>query len=816
MTKRNSVLHERKGSLELLVENANFLTSQLINNFSDYTNFEGNNWIDFFNLYYGDLLEGNVWKKRITSLGFNSKNEKQTLFCMYTSYALTIRGITNSIISHKFPSENTDKIKSIFDNKFYNYHNIKLNVEIDMFDWPLNSNNPQIDHALNQLEFNISTFDLDRLLQSVDSNYPFTKLIFQQLFPKEIRHHLGEYYTPKWLVQLTLEQILKKKDKIGDRRFLDASCGSGAFLVELIRIMSDIHDIQPEKITDSVVGIDINPIAVIASQCNYILSLSLFFPKILKNKDQILIKIPVYLGDSMLAPKKLSNNQFSLPTNNTDIIYNFNNSQNSIHLDGSTDQLNKSYIHYQHTISEIGSFTDLIGNPPWISWEHISPNYKKKMKTTFLDEYLLFENKGIESRLGLGHDDICVAFLIICADRFLTNDGKISLLLKHSIYQGEAHETFRKLSIKKAGKEHLLKLENVVDLSSGNPFESPGALASIASLSIGSKTKFPVPFRKYHMNSLNGNHVDIELKAFLDNCTYEDLKLMPSDANNTSLPWMIVKEGENVHQSGENQYPIRHGYVNDLTSLFFVEIESRKTNSILIKPSNSGHKKVNEITYEIEANKVYPCLKAKHIKKWKITGHNYIIVPQKKYTENNEDALKKENPLLYSYLLAHKNLLLERKSIHIRKEPFYSTFGVGDYTFSLYKVFFNAMGSLSQSFVVGSEASSKFLDKKLLIPHNNINCISLNSEDEAYYVCGVLNSKWVADYVKSRIGKSKYPWSNKMMERIPVPLFDNNNKVMQKICKLSKKIHFLARENKKYNMEEASLNSNVHKLLTSS
>ena len=816
MISKNNVLKKKKDSLELLVEKTNYLTSQLLNHISELNNKDSKDWLDYFNLYYGDLLNGNVWKDRIKSIGFKSKNENEILFCMYTSYVFTIRGITNSILNHKFPNKNQSESKSIFDPGFNKSHNIKLNVEIDMFDWPLKLKNPEIIHALILLEFSISSFDLESLFHSVDTNFPFTKLLFQKLFPKEIRHHLGEYYTPKWLVQLTLKQIIKNNDKLLERRFLDASCGSGAFLVELISHLSGKRNTSPEQISKSVVGIDINPIAVIASQCNYMLALFLIFPEISNHKTKRQISIPVYLGDSMLTPKALSKNKFSISTNDDEVFYTYNNKENFVRIEKSKNKVNQIYVQYQHITSTIGLFTDLVGNPPWISWEHISPSYKKKMKKTFLEDYILYENKGMDSRLGLGHDDICVAFMYICADRFLSKEGKISLLLKHSIYQGEAHNSFRKLSVKKPNNENKLKLDNVIDLSSGNPFESSGALASIATLSNQAETKFPVDYRKYNMNSIKGNHVDIGLDFFFENCKYEDLKLLPSNKNDITLPWIIVKEGEKINQSGINCYPIRHGYVNDLTSVFFINIESRKSDSIIISPSNSGHKKVKELEYEIETDKVFPCLKAKHIKKWKITGHDFIIVPQKKYTENNEEALKKENPLLYKYLLKHKDLLLERKSMHIRKDPFYSTFGVGEYTFSEYKVFFNAMGSLSQSFVVGSTKTSKLLGKKMLIPHNNINCISFHSEDEAYYVCGVLNSKWVADYVRSRIGKSKYPWSTKMMERIPVPLFDTADKVKKRICDLSKHIHKISSENKNYGKEEEALDNVVHKLLSSS
>jgi hypothetical protein len=161
----------------------------------------------------------------------------------------------------------------------------------------------------------------------------------------------------------------------------------------------------------------------------------------------------------------------------------------------------------------------------------------------------------------------------------------------------------------------------------------------------------------------------------------------------------------------------------------------------------------------------------------------------------------------------HRELLLGRKSVHIRKEPFYSTFGLGEYTFSEFKVFFNAMGSTKQSFCVGSTHEDEFLGDKLLIPHNNINCISTDSLEEAHFVCGILNSRWVADFVSSRIGKSKYPWSTKMMSRIPVPLFDNSDAIHQKISKASLAIHELAQNDQEYFDNETELNLLVSKIL---
>ena len=157
-------------------------------------------------------------------------------------------------------------------------------------------------------------------------------------------------------------------------------------------------------------------------------------------------------------------------------------------------------------------------------------------------------------------------------------------------------------------------------------------------------------------------------------------------------------------------------------------------------------------------------------------------MPQKKYTENNESDLIENNPLLYHYLDVHRELLLGRKSVHIRKEPFYSTFGIGEYTFSTR--FFNAMGSTKQSFCVGSTNEDEFLGEKLFFPHNNINCISTDSLEEAQFEYGILNQMGCR-FCCLKTSNPPYPWSTKMMSRIPVPLFDEFDVNHEKISKAS-------------------------------
>ena len=55
------------------------------------------------------------------------------------------------------------------------------------------------------------------------------KMLYHGLMPREIRHNLGEYYTPDWLA----EHVLNELGYAGqiDKRLLDPACGSGTFLV---------------------------------------------------------------------------------------------------------------------------------------------------------------------------------------------------------------------------------------------------------------------------------------------------------------------------------------------------------------------------------------------------------------------------------------------------------------------------------------------------------------------------------------------------------------------------------------------------------
>ncbi|MEM3831945.1 MAG: N-6 DNA methylase, partial [Sulfolobales archaeon] len=152
------------------------------------------------------------------------------------------------------------------------------------------------------------------------------KRLYQNLVPRDIRHRLGEYYTPDWLADFLLDEVgltLENLEKMGAEdplkplqiRVLDPACGSGTFLVRYIARLRAyarehyLEDVLVDHLLSNVVGYDLNPIAVLTARTNYLLMIA-DLPK------RGIIEIPVYLADSLMVERKttLSESVYVLKT----------------------------------------------------------------------------------------------------------------------------------------------------------------------------------------------------------------------------------------------------------------------------------------------------------------------------------------------------------------------------------------------------------------------------------------------------------------------------------------------------------------------
>jgi hypothetical protein len=171
-------------------------------------------------------------------------------------------------------------------------------LEGDFFAWYLFAWDKPIEDAIRELLKRLDEYDPATLSIHPEESRDLFKKLYHYLLPREIRHNLGEYYTPDWLAQRLLNQVdyeffnedpskneRRLREKLLNTRWLDPACGSGTFLVLIIARMKELGQalfINETELLNSilrnVVGFDLNPLAVLTARVNYLLAIADLLP----------------------------------------------------------------------------------------------------------------------------------------------------------------------------------------------------------------------------------------------------------------------------------------------------------------------------------------------------------------------------------------------------------------------------------------------------------------------------------------------------------------------------------------------------------
>ena len=187
-----------------------------------------------------------------------------------------------------------DQILSLLEGQFFKKHGIENFLEEDFFSWVAREDAKDAGvETARQLLSVLQNYNLRELSEDV------LKSLYQELVDPATRHDLGEYYTPDWLAHRMIRRLLEDNPQ---GTLLDPSCGSGTFLYlavgEKRERLGDTRETL-EHILDSVVGVDIHPLAVTVAKTNYILALG----DLLK-KRRGKLRIPIYLSDTIRLPER--------------------------------------------------------------------------------------------------------------------------------------------------------------------------------------------------------------------------------------------------------------------------------------------------------------------------------------------------------------------------------------------------------------------------------------------------------------------------------------------------------------------------------
>src|SRR5207249_6557670 len=138
------------------------------------------------------------WNALIAKV-YGSALGKPALFINHTYLTLISRIIVTLALKGNSPKK--PELRGLIDGSFFARQlNLRNLAEPDFFSWALETEaEDDFLRLVANLFQHFAVFDFSHLSEDVLKN------LYQELVDPETRHDLGEYYTPDWLAELTLE-----------------------------------------------------------------------------------------------------------------------------------------------------------------------------------------------------------------------------------------------------------------------------------------------------------------------------------------------------------------------------------------------------------------------------------------------------------------------------------------------------------------------------------------------------------------------------------------------------------------------------------
>jgi SAM-dependent methyltransferase len=723
-------------------------------------------------------------------------------------------------------------------------------LEADYFAWYLDEWNEDVVKGVMEIVKKLGDYDPATVELDPDRVKDLFKRLYQNLVPKKVRHDLGEYFTPDWLAELVLKEVEYDGDL--ERRVLDPACGSGTFLVLAIKevknyaeehFATDKRELL-RKIVRNVVGIDLNPLAVLASRANYVIALGDLIRYIPKGG----VEIPVYLADSILVSRKVkfsgelvvylttSEGEFSVPHEVIDrnLLSNvLGEIETCVKGDYSERDferlLKKDFMELKEgniaTLTELyakikelekagknriwtrllknsfapllmGKFDFVVGNPPWVRWGYLPEGYRDATLQLWKD-YGLFSLSGMDARLGSGEKDFSMLFTYVAADRYLKKGEKLAFLITQEVFKAKgAGDGFRGFK----AKNTPLKVLKAHDLVSLKPFESAANKTALIILKKGEKTEYPVPY--VHWRKKKGVKLDtsVSYEEALNRTERVEMQAKPIGTPVSSWQTFEAKtEGMLDKLRGKSVYKSRLGARVEPYGVFWLKIKQVFSDGTILVENlpELGKRKISKVEERIEANLLFPAVRGRDIKRWNAEPEVYALIAQdpKKRVGYEEEWMRINLPRTFAYLHIFKGILLSRGSKVVRelaeKTTFYTMYGIGEYTFAAYKVVWKRMANDLEAVVLSKVKTP--IGEKDAIPTDTTSLIPFTSEAEAHYVCAVLNSSPVRFFVRSYSSAGRGFGAPSIVKHFGIPKYEKSNEVHQEVSSLSKKAHGLAK-----------------------
>lgn len=252
----------------------------------------------------------------------------------------------------------------------------------------------------------------------------------------DLRHRLGEHYTPRWLV----EKI------VGETRIggvvADPACGDGRFLVALLQNGHDQHDVW---------GADLNPVAVVMAR----------------------LSVWLYLGRPAAVP--------SVQIRWADFI-----------LGGDGADAPPVLAEAARNIGGLPPASVYLGNPPWVTWRNMSDDYREAVAERTARSRL-HHARGWAARVSAGQADLSHVFVHDAIERVETL-GRLAFVLPRTTFKAPVGPARLREGESTSGRKY--RFAEVWDCIHSDPFTGVRTDAVVSFIEVDEPNVFPVPWRE--------------------------------------------------------------------------------------------------------------------------------------------------------------------------------------------------------------------------------------------------------------------------------------------------------------------------------
>ncbi len=740
---------------------------------------------------------------------------------------------------------------------FFDAVGIKGFVEEAIFSWYLDiytdKGITKIADALRNILAQLSLYRTDKLENSRDVLRDF----YQNLVPETLRKSLGEFYTPDWLVEYTVDCAgVKEWLTI---RVLDPTCGSGSFLWEIIQrkrkaaVKEGLGAAETLKmLTETVWGFDLNPLAVQSSRTNFLISVA----DLLREVPGTSFEVPILLADAVYSPARnpnkdediveytigsqVANLKITLPAElafdrplldgvfqamaeqvEDNLEYDecqailkkrgLLNSSNAkawnVPLRSTYDQVLSLHRKNWNGIwfrivrnffwsATAGEFDLIVGNPPWVRWSKLPSAYRERVKP-MCEGYEIFSSTPHH---GGNELDISGMITYTTADKWLKPGGLLVFVITQTHFQSPSSEGFRKFNINAAQRLVPLRVD---DLKALKPFPNAANKTAVAVFKKQTEMpKYPVPYKIW--NAVKGFSraipPHISKKEVMARVTITSKEATPVGGNGS--PWAILEKGRfeviRALSSPCTWVQGRKGITADLNGLYFLSITDTNSKNGLVEVTTRPEAGKRDIgmpkRFWIEPQCLYPLLKgASDFQACYLnpTHGLFTLVPNTGIKKENYTAaaleIDQNQPNLRKYFQAYKPILQARSTYAKRmpNAPYYAVYNVGTYTFAPFKVVWAEQSGNFCAAVAGN-ANVPLIGSRPFVPDHKIFFVDFNEAVQAYYLCGLLNSFIVKEFVESHNISIQV---GDIFKHMNLPAFDKKNRLHNLLAEYCQKAH---------------------------